>query len=58
MVGNVANGGVLRRQKRQLSRLSTFKALKAYTSNQALNCPTFDVVKETKKYGFLRRQKR
>ena len=51
----------LNRQKSRpkfLSRVSLVNALKAYTSNEALNFPTFDVLKETTKLGFRKRQKR
>jgi hypothetical protein len=39
-------------------RVSLVNALKAYTSNEALNFPTFDVEKETTKFGLRKRQKR
>ncbi|QDZ22083.1 inositol phosphatase [Chloropicon primus] len=41
-----------------ISRVSLVSALKEYTSNEALNFPTFDVLKETTKFGIKKRQKR
>ena len=43
-------GGIGRNKTRPkfLSRVSLVNALRAYTSNEALNFPTFDVLKENK----------
>ena len=53
-------GGIGRNKTRPkfLSRVSLVNALRAYTSNEALNFPTFDVLKETTKFGIKKRQKR
>ena len=50
--------GQVKARPKFLSRVSLVSALKAYTSNEALNFPTFDVLKETTKFGIRKRQKR
>ncbi len=41
-----------------LSRMSLINALRIYASNEAMNSPTFDVIKEAKHFGMRKRQKR
>ena len=52
------NSSINRLRSKKMSRISLVNALKTYTSSEAMNCPTFDVVKETMKWGFRKRQKR
>ena len=50
--------GRVKSRPKLLSRFSLVSAPKEYTSNEALNFPSFDVIKETTKFGIKKRQKR